>query len=239
MLFFKTPKNPLKLLILCLFLAFSGSIGAMETTYGNLVPQPAWTQVAMNSATYEHVHAKTPITLWTDNLEGCVVTLLHLEHVNGQHTLVMCHFSHDKKSYNKYYLQELLAQLEHQNNIQNIKKASCIIIPPGIKEGTRLKPILDQEWKKMIVETIRAYIPKTSVQIEPYLFNTKLSGVKFALINGKLKVTIVNNSREQDIQNQNRLLVSHSYKDESACVRLAPLVLAAAGLAGYIAWHMS
>lgn len=237
--FLKTAHLGLNLPILGVFLAFSGSIWAMERVYQNVAPQASWTHVAMNSATYEQADSKTPITLWTDKLEGCVVTLLHLEHTNGQHTAALCHFSHDKKSYNKYYLENLLAHLEHENSIQNIKKASCFIIPPGIKEENRIKPILDQAWKRMIVEAIRAQIPQTLIQIEPYLFNTKLSGVKFALANGKSKVTIVNKSCEQDTQNQNRLLESHSYKDESACIRFAPLVIAAAGLAGYITWHMS
>src|SRR5437868_3263479 len=102
--FLKTAHLGLILPILGVFLAFSGTIWAMETVYGNLVPQASWLQVAMNNATYEQTDAKTPITLWTDKLEGCVVTLLHLEHTNGQHTLAMCHFSHDKKSYNEYYL---------------------------------------------------------------------------------------------------------------------------------------
>lgn len=235
---FLSPKNTLISLGFGLIFALSGSLLGMETYYGNLAPKASWLQVPMNNGTHEQVSPSMCINIWTDKLEGCVVTLLDLEYANGQHILAMSHFSHDKKSYNEYYLQELVRKLERENNFHSITKASCIIIPPGIQIADKLKPILDPEWQRMIVETIHTKIPQASITINPYLFNVEKSAVKFSFDKGKTKTTIINKSRIEDTAHHNQLLVSHSYKDESICVRLAPLILAIATFTGYIAWNM-
>lgn len=239
MAFLKTSHLGLILPILGVFLAFSGSIWAMETVYGNLAPQASWTHVAMNDGRSASIPANSqnPVTFWTDELKGCVVTLINLEHQNGDRTVAMCHFSHDKKSYNEFYLSGFLSNLERENKLNSFKKASCIIIPPGIPTDKKITPIIDQEWKRLIVETMRAHIPSINIRIEPYLFNTDSSCVKYTVDSKNARGMIINKSKQADREYQNLLLVCHNHKEDSLCNKLLPLLLATSGLIGFFIYN--
>lgn len=226
MKFIKIYQKELILAILGVFLATSSLCQAMET------------HVAMNEGKTAFLSSQNSVTFKTDQLEGCVVTLLNLEHSDGKHTASMCHFSHDKKLYNEDYLKDLFAHLAKVNQIETIQKASCIIIPPGIKNGNQLQPILDTEWKELIVKTIAAAIPSITIQVKPYLFNVSKSAVEYTIANNRSKLTIINRSQQEDIENHDQLLVSHNYKNSSFCQRWVPLLIATSGLAAYLISQM-
>lgn len=226
MKFIKIDQKDLILAILGVFLASSSLCQAMET------------HVAMNEGKTAFLSAQNSVTFKTDQLEGCVVTLLNLEHSDGKRTASMCHFSHDKKSYHTEYLKDLFAYLVQSNQIETIQKASCIIIPPGIKNGNQLQPILDTEWKELVVKTIAAAIPSITIQVKPYLFNVSKSAVEYTIANNRSRITIINKSQQEDVENHNQLLVSHSYKNSSLCQRWVPLLIATSGFAVYLISQM-
>ncbi|GMU19597.1 MAG: hypothetical protein AMXMBFR12_07890 [Candidatus Babeliales bacterium] len=221
MKYIKTAQKSLYVSILGAFLASGSLCQAMET------------YVAMNEGKTAFLPPQNSVTFKTDQLEGCVVILLNLEHSNRYKTTAMTHFSHDKKSYNKDYLKNLFAHLAQANQIETIQKAFCIIIPPGIKNGNQLEPILDKEWKDLIVETIRTAIPSITIQVKPYLFNIGKSAVEYCVANNRSKITIINKSHQEDLENHDQLLVSHSYKHVSFCQRWAPLLVAMGGITAY------
>lgn len=209
----------------------------MQIVYKNTIDQ-AGKQVLMNDATYEHIKKDESLSLWTDHLKGCVVTVLHLEHAHHLHTVALCHFSHDKKTYHKQYLEQLFIQLAQQNQIETVTKASCMIVPPGIPSETGTRPIIDPEWKNMICKAIRAHLPDTHIYQIPYLFNTHCSAVTCVLKNGTPHITIVNKSSVVDTVYYDQLMECHSYQKSSPCARMAPLIIPAVGLAGYIVCNM-
>lgn len=192
----------------------------------------------MNDATYEHIKKDESLSLWTDNLKGCVVTVLHLEHSHDLHTVALCHFSHDKKSLHKNYLEQLFDRLKQEGTIETVKKASCMIVPPGIPSGTGTRPIIDPEWKNMIYQAIHTHIPGAAIHVTPYLFNIQSSAVTCVLKNGTPHITIVNKSSVADTVYYDQLMECHSYQKSSPCARMAPLIIPAVGLAGYIVCNM-
>lgn len=221
------------------FLACVIPVQGMETHYAKIKPKSSWIQVAMNDGKYAHIPASSTnsYTFWTDELKGCVVTLLNFEHRNGDHTLAMSHFSPDKKEYNEYFLSKLFENLECEGAILTIKKASCIIVPPGIQDTNHLKPIIDKKWQSNIINALHAQIPSIAITIEPYLFNRETSCVKYSLESHKATGMIINRSCKEDVDYQELLLVCHGHQEESLCMRLTPIILAATGIFGFLLYN--
>lgn len=193
--------------------------------------------VAMNEGKHVLVSDKDSATLWTDELKGCVVTILDIEYINGQNLLALSHYSHDKKSANQRYLETLLSHLEHKS--EDIKHASCTIIPPGIKNVTgHLTPVIDPEWKDMIIHTVRRTFPTISFDIKPYLFNVEESAVTYVMRENSKKITILNKSNIQDLKNQSLLLICHNFKETPLCQRILPPLLTITALCGYVWYQM-
>lgn len=221
-------------------LAITSPTISMEIVYSNkLKIEPSWLQIAMNEgrSVFIPVHFQNPITLWTDQLKGCVVTLIHLEHLNGDRTVSMCHFSPDKKSYNESYLNNFLASLEHENKLSTIKKAACIIIPPGIAKTNRITPILDPEWKHIITQTLKSHIQNISFNVQPYFYNIDSSSVQYSIDSKKTRTVIINKSQQIDHQHLDWLMVCHNLKEDSVCNKILPLMVATSGLIGFFIYN--
>lgn len=235
MIFSKLFKKTLKLLIFCLFLGFSGTLLAMEISQGNIAPKASWIGIPMNGGKSASIpaHSRAPLTLWTDGLKGCVVTIIKLEYHSGDQTVAMCHFAHYSKTQNAQYLNEFINSLA----LNTVKKASCIIVPPGVLKERGITPILDNEWKQIIIEPLCAAIPEIAFEISPYLFNTRSSCVKYTINQTQAKGTIVNLSGEFDEKNKDILLECHNQQVEYNYKRLLAPILATAALVGFLLYH--
>lgn len=217
-----------------LFLAF---LGLFLSGISNAMAPASRIEVAMNEGKHVLISGTDSAVVWTDELKGCVVTILNFEYTNGKSLIALSHFSHDKKSDNQRYLNTLLAHSEHELPLRH---ASCTIVPPGIKNSVgHLTPIIDPEWKNMIIQTLRDKIPTMVIDIQPYLFNIEESAVTYVMRGNSKKVTIVNKSKTQDIKNQSMLLICHNYKEIPLCQRILPPLLTLTALCGYLAYQMS
>lgn len=194
-------------------------------------------RVAMNEGKRASLSASDSITLSTGQLKGCVVTLIHLEHQNGDLTVAMCHFSHDKKSYNECYLNNFLASLARENKLSTIKKATCTIIPPGILKNKKVIPVIDPEWKRIITQALKSHIQNMSFNVQPYLYNIDSSSVQYSIDSKKTRTVIINKSQQIDHQHLDWLMVCHNLKEDSVCNKVLPLVVATSGLLGFFIYN--
>lgn len=235
--FLKTASLGLILPILVVFLAFSGLSIAMEIVQGNVYPKDSWIGIPMNGGKSVSISAytKKPITLWTDGLKGCVVTIIKLEHYTGEQTIAMCHFAHYSKNQNFEYIKNFVDSCE----INTIKKATCIIIPPGIIKERGIKPILDKEWEHIIIEPLGNAIPGILFEVTPYLFNTRSSSVKYTANAAQTKTTIFNLSPECDEKNKDLLFECHNQNIRYDYKRLLAPIVAITALAGFFLYHTS
>lgn len=233
--FLKAAYLGLILPILGVFLAFCLPAKGMETAYGNLAPQSSWIGIPMNGGKSISVpaYSTNPVTLWTDSLKGCVVTIIKLEHHNGDQTVAMCHFAHYAKNQNLQYLNTFVNTLA----VNTIKKASCIIIPPGVSKLKEITPILDKEWEQIIIESLCSKIPEITITINPYLFNVRSSCVKYTLDSSRAKGAIINLSREFDQKNKNILLECHNQEIGYDYTRLVGPLLATAAFVGFFIYN--
>lgn len=197
--------------------------------------------IAMNSSASEHISRTDCYTLSTNGLQGCVATILDLEYADGDHAIFLGHFAFFAKTENLISIQNFLRTSAHA---KTIKKATCILIPPGINQElirtrTRIAPIFDVEWKEMIITLIKNQIPNATISIAPYLFNAYKSSVHYSYARGKTKLEIKNGSPIMDSENKNLLLETHNYEpEEIQCHNVLVPAIAAMALAG-IYWYFT
>lgn len=222
--------NKIKLILL--LASMSIFTHTMETQYANIKPESSWIQVPMNEGKHIQVQAKSkyPAIFWTDSLRGCVATIINLEHNNGDHTIALCHFAPFAQPSNTLYLESFLGAIEHET----IKKAECIIIPPGIYENGKIVPVFDKKWNNTIQRILRFSMPTITFEITPYLFNIESSAIKYAYQAGNASGAIINRSQIMDAENKDLLLECHNEKGFTFKAVVRPLLAAIALSAGFL-----
>lgn len=197
------------------------------------------THIDMNQGMWIHVPAHSEYTLWTDGLCGCIATIIDIEHINGNHSICMCHCSYEAQGQNKQLLEAFLKTLD----VKTIRKAICTLLPPSIHKktiGTSLMPIIDPVWKNLIISTVKKYIPTIKIVIKPYLFNELTSEVRYSFSAGSTALQIIDKSSTIDEESIQQLLETHNYPNQDTQYTAALLPLVAASVIGlYYYYFMS
>ena len=185
----------------------------------------------MNQGMCIRVPRDSQYKLWTNGLCGCVATIIDIEHTNGDHSMCMCHCAYDNKEQNKMFIDAFF----QKQDIKNIKKTSCILLPPGIQKKlvrTTLMPIFDPAWKNVLLTTIQKYVPHAKIVIKPYHFNELTSEIHYEYNAGSSAVQIIDKSSAIDEESIQQLLETHNYPTQDTQYKAALLPIIAGALIG-------
>lgn len=196
------------------------------------------TEIDMDRAMSLYAPKGSCYKLWTGGLCGCVATIIDIEHINGDHSICMCHYSYEAIDQNKVALENFLKI----QDMKNIKKASCILVPPGIHKKfvrTTPVPIFDPAWKSTIITTIQKYIPHAKIIIKPYLFNDLTSEVHYSYAAGNTLLEITDKSSTIDEESIEVLLETHNYETKDSQYKSALVPVIAAALVGFYLYYIT